>query len=302
MSHAVPTDADAPRLMPAESADVLASAAAAPVTVAPAPPDRVVAYLRSVINAPPAQEPKPESGLLSRLRRKRRSDSAAELGVAPALAVHAPNAKEPPQAEPAPAEPPVPPQAAPAPQPLIQAAPAQPPQAVTPEIPVIAAEPAQEPLAQPLPESSLDAQPREIPIPEGAEPPLALEQPPIAALVETLPSEPAPLPESAAALETVPDQELLQPEAVAPVPEPILEPQPQAAAEPPLMEPLPDPAPDPAPVDAAPRPAILRGEVLPPEAFRPYASDRAGSAREPARVITMQPGARPPASKAKPSA
>lgn len=265
-------------------------------------PDRVVAYLRSVINTPEPEQAAPEGRILGIFRRKRPSP----LGVLPTLA---PKRPAEPEANPEPAalE-----SAASAPElappPIIEepepAAPAQ----------AAAEPPAPEPVVaeqlsdsirtileqEPTPEALLAEELRYEPAADfesaqisevQAEPELIAEEP-----IAAEPAEP-----SVTAEPETPEVAACESEAPAPfveaAPEPVPEAIPEAAPEPiaeaaaeVIPEPIPEPILEAAP-EPAPRPTAMRGEVLPPEAFAAGSTDRRRPA-EPARVITMQPGTR----------
>ncbi len=251
----------------------------APITERPRiEPDRVVAYLRSVIRNP-EPPPKPEPRILSFLRRKRRPEADAMPHIAPSLAAPARI-----RAEAA--------AVAPAPEPVVEQTLPEPLQAFSPEPSVADSAPAE---AAPAELIEAVSAPEPIQVAEASlEPATAPAEPEPCVVVETASAPTAEEFPEALATSSVPME--LEPElAPEPVFEPIPEPLVAAAAEPvlePAIEPIPQPpAAAPAPPEPLPRPAILRGEVLPPEAFRSGSPERRRPS-EPARVITMQPAVR----------
>ncbi len=246
----------------------------APITERPRiEPDRVVAYLRSVIKNP-EPPPAPEPRLLGFLRRKRRPEADAMPHITPSPAAPARIRRQAAAlvSEPAAPAKPIKAEAEPTPEPI------QVEEAVLATVATASAEPE----ACELVEAASAAVSEEIP--EALE----TSSVPLAAAEQTAPVEPEAV---AAAVSAFVGPELVPDPAIEPVLEPV--PEPVAAAAEPVFEPIPaSPAAAPAAApEASPRPAVMRGEVLPPEAFRSGSAERRRPS-EPARVITMQPGIR----------
>lgn len=260
-------------------------------------PDPVVSYLRSVINTAP--EPVETTPRLLRFVRRKREAAAAPAEVETNL----------PPARPGRGTPKVATAAGETDEVTATADSA----ALTPEEPPVASAPAEAVLSapEPLPETEAAA-PQEIPAvsvageqvieaePAAAEPepePEPLLEPAFTASAAWADAPKAEMPEEPVAAAAIATEPMPRADAagLAPASEPAAEATEEASAGPPTAartEPLPQPeaqpVPEPEPPPAPPR-MVLRGEVLPPEAFR---AERQRA--EPARVITMRPGVKKP--------
>lgn len=250
-------------------------------------PDPVVSYLRSVINTAP--EPVETTPRLLRFVRRKREAAAPPAEVETNLPPARPGRRIPKVAT-----------AAGETDEVTATADSA---ALSPEEPPVASAPAEAVLSapEPLPETEAAA-PQEIPAVSVAGEQV-IEAEPAAAEPEP---EPEPLLEPAftasaawadAPKAEMPEEPMARADAagLAPASEPAAEATEEASAGPPTAvrtEPLPQPeaqpVPEPEPPPAPPR-MVLRGEVLPPEAFR---AERPRA--EPARVITMRPGVKKP--------